>query len=171
MQGLKFFAWSQSGKRYNTYDITTTDEIDRTRSGFGVKYLKKPFRVTFESMQGDGMIFMEQHRPQHAINENHAPGNYLDFGYYIPKSKWEIDLRIDTYTREENFTHPTAQSSVAGDESTFDTTTLAAQYHINKKSRLTMSYATRRFEPDTAAVNVQLEGVSNRLAMQLTHIF
>ena len=171
MQGLKVFAWSQSGKRLDPYSTTSELEQDRTRSGFGVKYLKKPFRVTFESMSGEGMIFQGQHRPQHGFNDLSASGNYLDFGYYVPKSKWEIDLRIDTYTRDENFKHPVQQNSVAGDESTFDTTTLAAQYHINKKSRLTMSYATRKFESDTAAVNNQLEGVSNRIALQLTHIF
>ncbi|MDH5518392.1 MAG: phosphate-selective porin O and P [Gammaproteobacteria bacterium] len=166
MQGLKIFAWSQSGKRYDAYDITTTDEQDRTRSGFGVKYLKMPFRVTFETMSGNGMIFQGQHRPQDAINDLEASGNYLDFGYYIPNSKWEVDLRVDTYTRGEN--HGT---SAAGDESTFDTNTVAAQYHINKKSRLTMSYDMRTFASDTAAVNTQLKGVANRLALQLTHIF
>jgi len=165
-QGLKIFAWSQSGKRLDPDDITTTDEQDRTRSGFGVKYLNKPFRVTFESMSGKGMIFQGQHRPDDSFNDLTAAGSYLDFGYYVPKSKWEIDLRVDTYTRDEN--HGT---SAVGDESTFDTNTLAAQYHINKKSRVTMSYEARTFASDTTAVNNQLKGVSNRIAMQLTHIF
>ena len=163
-QGLKIFAWNQSGKRTNPSDASLTE--DRTRAGVGVKYLKKPFRVTVEAMQGEGMIFMGQHRAADAYNDKEASGYYVDFGYYIPNSKWEIDLRVDSYTRDENHI-----SSVAGDESTFDTTTIAAQYHINKKTRVTFEQAARTFESDTTAVNNQLEGVDTRTSVQLTHIF
>ena len=164
-EGLKIFAWNQSGKRIDPNN--TTMEEDRTRTGFGVKYLKKPFRATFEAMQGEGMIFQGQHRPTHTFNALSASGYYVDFGYYIPKSKWQIDLRVDSYTREEN--HPT---SVKGtDESTFETTTIAAQYHINKKTRVTIEYADRSFGSDTAAVEKELSGVTSRTAVQLTHIF
>lgn len=163
-QGLKIFAWNQSGKRTNPGDASLTE--DRTRSGVGVKYLKKPYRVTVEAMQGEGMIFMGQHRAADAYNDKEASGYYVDFGYYIPGSKWEIDLRVDSYTRDEN--HGT---SAAGDESTFDTTTLAAQYHINKKTRITFEQASRTFESDTTAVNNQLQGVDTRTSVQLTHIF
>ena len=163
-QGLKFFAWNQSGTRTNPLD--TTQEQDRKRSGVGVKYLKKPFRATFEYMSGEGMIFMGQHRPRHIFNDHEASGYYADFGYYIPNSKWEIDLRVDSYTREEN--HP---GSAQDDESTFDTTTIAAQYHINKKTRVTIEHSNRTFESETVQVNNQLEGVGARTAVQLTHIF
>lgn len=163
-EGLKMFAWNQSGKRINYAD--NTQEQDRTRSGIGVKYLKKPFRATVEYMQGEGMIFMGQHRPHQNFNDKEADGYYVDFGYYIPNSKWEIDLRVDSYTRGENH-----QTSVAGDESTFDTTTIGAQYHINKKTRVNMEYSDRTFESDTTAVDNQLLGVKSRIAVQLTHIF
>jgi len=163
-QGLKIFAWNQSGKRTDPDDAAVVE--DRTRSGVGVKYLKKPYRVTVEAMQGEGMIFMGQHRPADGFNDKKASGHYVDFGYYIPDSKWEIDLRVDSYTRDEN--HGT---SAAGDESTFDTTTIAAQYHINKKTRVTFEQSSRTFESDTAAVNNQLKGVDTRTAVQLTHIF
>jgi len=163
-QGLKFFAWNQSGTRTNPAD--KTQEQDRTRQGVGVKYLKKPFRATFEYMSGEGMIFQGQHRPGHTFNDEEASGYYLDFGYYIPKSKWEVDLRVDSYTRGEN--HPT---SGADDESTFDTTTVALQYHINKKTRMTVEVSNRTFESDTTATNNNLEGVGQRTAIQLTHIF
>ena len=168
-EGLKIFAWNHSGTRTGTSadpsDVSV--ETDRTRQGVGVKYLKKPFRATFEYMTGEGMIFMGQHRPQDTFNEHEASGYYMDFGYYIPNSKWQIDLRVDSYTREEN--HGTSNKGV--DESTFDTTTIAAQYHINKKTRVTIEHSSRTFESDTNAVNVQLEGVGARTAVQLTHIF
>lgn len=160
-QGLKIFAWNQSGKRLNPNGTSVTDVQDRTRSGFGVKYLKMPFRVTFEAMTGDGMIFKGPHQPVGNYNDLTASGSYLDFGYYIPNSKWEIDLRVDTYTRDENATA----------EATFDTTTVGAQYHINKKSRVNMTYVTRDFSSEVASANAQLEGVSDRIAVQLTHIF
>lgn len=163
-EGLKMFAWHQDGKRTNAYD--KTQEEDRTRSGVGVKYLQKPFRVTVEYLTGEGMIFQGQHRPQHLYNDLEADGYYVDLGWYIPGSKWELDLRYDAYTRGEN--HPT---STASDESRFDTTTIGAQYHINKKTRVNMEYSSREFESDTTAVNNQLEGVDARFAIQLTHIF
>lgn len=163
-ESLKLFAWSQSGKRTNSQD--RTQEQDRDRSGLGVKYLKKPYRVTAEFMQGEGMIFQGQQRPGHVFNDEEADGYYIDFGWYIPGSKWELDLRFDRYTRGEN--HPT---SAASDESRFKKTTLGAQYHINKKTRLNIEYADRDYESDTTAVNAQLVGVKTRMALQITHIF
>jgi hypothetical protein len=117
-------------------------------------------------MAGKGMIFQGQHRPQHMFNDEEAKGGYIEFGYYIPKTKWEVDLRADTYTRGEN--HPT---SAENDESKYDTVTIGTQYHFNKKTRLNLDYAFRRAESDTTAVNNQLEGLGNRLAIQVTAIY
>jgi len=164
-EGLKMFAWSQNGKRTNPND--KTKEEDRTRSGVGLKYLQKPFRVTAEYMVGDGMIFQGQHRPQHSFNNLEASGYYLDLGWYIPGSKFEIDLRYDSYTREEN--HPSSNKGV--DETTFDTITLGTQYHFNKKTRLNVEYSIRDNESDTAIINTQNKDVSDRFAIQVTTIF
>jgi hypothetical protein len=164
-QGLKIFAWNQSGKRIDAVSDETQSQT-RTRSGFGVKYLKKPFRVTAEVMNGKGMIFQGPHRPGHIYNDEKASGYYVDLGWYIPNTKWELDLRYDSYTRGEN--HPT---SAAGDETRFLTTTVGVQYHFNKKTRLNMEYAMRDFESDTAAIETQATGVGGRFAVQLTHIF
>lgn len=174
-EGLKVFGWYQDGKRTNAYD--RTQEQDRTRSGVGVKYLKKPFRVTAEYLKGEGMIFQGQHRPgpnppgtvinfNGIFNNEEADGYYLDLGWYIPGTKWEIDLRYDTYTRGENH-----QNSAPNDESTYDTITIGTQYHFNRKTRVNLEYADRDFKSDTTAVNAQLEGVKGRFAVQLTHIF
>lgn len=163
-EGLKMFAWYQDGKRTNAYD--RTQEQDRTRSGLGVKYLDKPFRVTAEYMQGEGMIFQGQHRPGHIYNNEEADGGYIEGGWYIANTNFEIDLRYDTYTRGEN--HPT---SAANDESRADTITYGAQYHFNKKTRLNVEYADRDYESDTAAVEAQQKDVGGRFAIQVTHIF
>ncbi len=163
-EGWKFFAWSQSGKRIDPNN--TANEYDRKRYGVGTKYLKKPFRVSAEYMKGKGMIFQGPHRPGHMFNDLEASGWYVEGGWYIPKTKLEIDLRYDSYTREEN--HPT---SVAGDESRYKTATIGMQYHFNKKTRLNMEYSNRNYESDTTAVNNQYEGVKGRFAIQVTAIF
>ena len=163
-EGLKMFAWYQDGKRTNAFD--KTQEQDRTRTGLGAKYLNKPFRVTAEYMQGEGMIFQGQHRPTQIYNDKDADGGYIEGGWYIGNSNFEIDLRYDTYTRGEN--HPT---SAANDESRADTWTIGTQYHFNKKTRINLEYANRDFESDTVAVEDQQKDVAGRYAVQLTHIF
>ena len=117
-------------------------------------------------MQGEGMIFQGQHRPNHMFNDGEADGYYVEGGWYIPNSKWELDLRYDTYTRDEF--HP---SSGAEDESSVDTITVGAQYHFNKKTRMNVEYATRDAESDTTAIENNVEGIKDRFAIQVTHIF
>jgi hypothetical protein len=170
-EGWKMFAWYQDGKRTNAFD--KTQEQDRTRYGIGTKYLKKQFRVTAEYMKGEGMIFMGQHRPRHNFNNKEADGWYLEGGWYIPGTKWELDLRYDTYTRDENFVNPAPPppSSALGDKTEFNTITVGTQYHFNKKTRLNITYASRDNKSDTAAVEAQQKGVEGRFAIQVTAIF
>lgn len=166
-EGWKTFIWGQTGKRRDTWDNSnSTDEQDRTRYGAGTKYLKKPFRVTAEYMMGKGMIFQGQHRPGHVFNDEEAHGGYIEGGWYIPNTKFEIDLRYNVYTRGEN--HPTSADS---DESRYRTLTLGGQYHFNKKTRVNIDYSNRNFESDTAAVNGNLKDVKGRFAIQLTAIY
>jgi hypothetical protein len=189
-EGLKLFAWDQSGKRL--FD-TTNDSVynptkhDRDRSGLGVKYLQKPFRASAEYMQGEGMIFVGQDKSTFNIQPPTAPpaalaagngvdgkanGYYLEGGYYIPGTDWEIDLRYDVYNRlTDNAALPTGQTL----EMKFETLTLGAQYHINKKTRINMEAAGRDYNaPDFssgAGPNANLDGVNMRYGVQLTHIF
>ena len=187
-EGLKLFVWSQDGKRQldNTDDDTyNPQEFDRKRSGLGVKYLKMPFRVTAEYMQGEGMIFVGPDKPTFDINpaapagngeEGEADGYYLDFGYYIPNSKWQLDLRYDVYNRLTDDTDLPA-GPLAGRDflMEFTTTTVGVNYHFNKKSRLTLNYEMHEAEaPDWGSEegpNDNLDGISDRIALQLTHIF
>jgi len=174
-EGLKIFAWYQDGKRTNVYD--PTQEQDRTREGAGVRYLKKPFRATAEYMKGKGMIFQGQHRPgpnppgtvtdfNGIWNDLEANGYYLDLGWYIPGTGWEIGLRYDYYVRDENH-----QNSASGDETKYNTYTVDVQYNFNKKTFVNVDYADRSFESDTSQVDAQLEGVKARYGIQLTHVF
>lgn len=188
--GLKMFAWGQTGERLldTTNDATyNPTSHDRDRSGLGVKYLQRPWRASAEYMQGKGMIFVGQDKSTFDINpavpagngeDGKANGYYLEGGYYIPKTNWEIDLRYDVYNRLTDDTPlPAGAGANAGKtfEMKFDTITLGAQYHINKKTRINMEIADRTFTAvdwaSGAGPNANLDGVSRRYAVQLTHIF
>lgn len=178
--GLKMFAWYHAGKRSFDSDGDGVAELhDRKRMGLGAKYLKKPFRVTAEYMQGEGMIFMGPNRPDFAIRtpdstvvdslsngvNGEANGWYVEGGWYIPGTKWEIDARYDVYNRltDQQF------------EMEFATATIGAQYHINKKTRINMEYSFRDFEAvnfaSDAGPNTNLDGVKGRAAIQVTAIY
>jgi hypothetical protein len=185
-EGLKIFAWNQDGKR--TFDNTADGEFnpevyDRKRKGVGVKYLQKPFRATVEYMEGKGMIFVGPDKPSFDQNgggpgadgtEGESSGYYVDFGWYIPKTSWELDLRYDVYNRlEGDKGHPAGSL-----ESEWKATTVGVQYHFNKKTRFTLNYTARdvktpNFNPPAAAPNPNkhMESVDDRLGLQLTHIF
>ncbi len=187
-EGLKLFLWSQDGKRYldNTNDaIHNPQKYDRKRRGVGIKYLKKPFRLTAEYMRGEGMIFLGPDKPTFDINpaapggngeEGEANGYYLDLGFYIPNSKWQLDLRYDVYNRlTDDIAFPGGPNVGKDFMMEFITTTLGVNYHINKKSRLTLNYESHEAEaPDWglgAGPNDNLDGIDNRFAVQMTHIF
>jgi len=102
-------------------------------------------------------------------------GWYVEGGWYIPNSDWELDARYDVYKR---LTNATKLDGPCAFEFDFKTTTLGAQYHFNKKTRLTMNAAARKFEAvDCPAPapggnpNNNLDGVDKRYSIQLTHVF
>ena len=175
--GLKMFAWSHSGQR----KLDMTDDgadnaviYDRKRSGVGVKYRHKQWRVVAEYLKGTGLIFQGPEKPNFGFGtpasrqdlRGESDGYYLDLGYYIPGTKWEVDLRYDAYNRSK--THPNLAAE-------FRTITYGIQYHFNRKTRFTLNYSVR----DAKAVGSDpfanlksgLEGIDNRLALQATIVF
>jgi len=191
-EGLKLFAWNQSGKRLldNTNDGThNPTEFDRDRSGVGVKYLKKPFRVSAEYMKGEGMIFVGPDKPSFYINDGapaglgvgngaqgEANGYYLEGGWYIPDTKWEIDLRYDVYNRlTDDKAFPAGPNAGKSFEMQFSGITVGTQYHINRKTRINAEAAFNQAEAvDWAGgtgPNDNLDGIDTRYAVQVTHIF
>jgi Phosphate-selective porin O and P len=173
-EGLKFFAWGQWGKRLldNTNDSVANPQLyDRNRAGLGMKYMKKPFRMTAEYINADGMIFAGPDKPTFTFAstngaEAKASGWYMEGGWFIPKTNCELDARYDTVDLFKGRT----------DEHTFSKWTLGAQYHFNPKTRLTLNYEIRNFEctantvPCTNA-NKNLDGVGNKIGLQVTAIF
>ena len=171
--GLKMFAWSHSGQRkvdLTPDGISNLAVYDRKRSGFGARYRGGNWRVAGEYMQGKGMIFQGPEKPNFAIGstdlKGESDGYYLDVGYYIPNSKWELDMRYDVYNRSTTHAALTAE---------FVTTTLGVQYHLNRKTKLTLNYAMRDAKAlDAAApgpLKSGLAGIEERLSVQATVVF
>ena len=199
-EGLKFFAWGQWGTRLldtnNAAPSTTTTSVpvtpanptgtlvvtnlgvnqkffDRNRSGLGVKYRHNQFRATAEYIAADGMIFVGPSNPDLGVAgfngaDARARGWYMEGGWFIPNSNYELDLRYDTV------------ASLVGSisEQTFAKWTLGTQYHFNPKTRLMLNYEIRNFQctGDTTTAgcynaNTNLDGVGNRVSMQMTMIF
>ena len=200
-EGLKIFAWSQTGKR--TVDLTADScansnvfpacgaggsgrvstvydpaEYDRDRMGFGVKYLRNGWRATAEYMDGEGMIWQAPHNPTFALGPGQgiptapgagafakANGYYVEGGWRIPKTKWELDLRYDVYNRLD------------GDqfEIKYERTTVGVQYFFNPRVRLAVNYEIREANAINFAAgagpNAQVDGLDNRLALQVTGIW
>ncbi len=182
-EGLKFFAWGQWGTRLldNTNDtVPNLKSYDRDRAGVGVKYMKKPFRATAEYVVADGMVFVGPDKPNFYFTNNTAHGNgadaeasgwYVEGGWYIPNTKFELDARFDTLTNLEDRVN----------QYTFDKWTLGVQYHFNPKTRVTVNYEIRDFEcesgvapctaPEPNTPNFNLKGVDDKVGVQLTAIF
>jgi len=185
-EDLKGFAWYQKGKR--TWDDGTgtgSKDYDRKRWGFGVRYLKKPFRATAEYLAGEGMIFNGPDKPNYALGTGGMPcggglcsetnatsgllakakGWYVEGGWYIPGTKWELDARYDVYHRLDG----------SHFQLDWKTTTLGVQYHLNRKTRVTLNYAFNKAEAvdfgSGAGPNGNLDGVDDRVSLQVTSIY
>lgn len=188
-QGLKMFAWTQKGKRLldQTNDATHNPTyFDRKRSGVGVKYLKGQFRATAEYATGKGMIWVGPDKPEFDQNgpgangangaDGKGKGWYIEGGWYIPKTNWELDLRYDVYNRLVDDPGPAGGANAGKSfESEWKTFTFGVQYHFNKKTRITFNASRRDVETPAWASgtgpNAEMDGIKNVYALQLTHIF
>ncbi len=198
-QDWKTFAWYTKGDRTidGTNDsIHNPQEYERKRYGVGTKYYQLPFRVSAEWIKAEGVIFQGPDKPSFGLlgpgvgNPNHsfnglnpdaeATSWYIEGGYYIPNTKWEIDLRYAKFNRMDNqspvsFGPPAGPHQNVTPEVEFTELTLGVQYHFNRKTRLTLNLSKNEAEAVTyaagAAPNSNLDGVDNRYAIQLTHIF
>lgn len=182
--GLKMFAWAHNGKRkvdLSDDGVANPVSHDRTRQGVGVRYRQGDLRLMAEYMAGEGMIFQGPEKPNMGIGtppalqdlDGKANGYYLDLGYYIPNSKWELDLRYDVYNRSTEHDYLTAE---------FNTMTVGVQYHLNRKSRVAFNYAVRDAEATdpvgpgglaipTTNLHNGLDKIEDRMGLQLTVMF
>lgn len=180
-QGLKLFGWYQNGKRtLNTGASQTKGQFNRTRYGVGMTYLKGKVRAAAEYIKADGMIFNGTDGGAVAGTLNNAgtvvssynilpkdksDGWYVDFGYKV-LPKVELDARYDVMNRA---------TDTAANDRKFDTLTLGAQYFFNLKTRFLVNYEIRNAKapglPSASPANKILDGMDNRLSLQLLAIF
>lgn len=186
-EGLKFYAWTQDGSRKIVTGGTgvqangVAGKFDRTRTGTGLIFRKSIFRAGAEYIKADGMIFdgtdggAVPGTPNNAGNAfatfNIAPvdkadGYYVDFGVQVIPGRLELDLRYDVLNR---------RTDTASNERRFDTTTFGAQWFFDRKNRVTLNYEFRNAEapglPDSDNANKVLNGLDDRISLQLTSIF
>jgi hypothetical protein len=184
-QDWKTYAWYTTGDRTidASNDMTSNPlEYERKRYGVGTRYFKLPFRVSAEWIKAEGVIFQGPDKPSFGLgpansaNDPTSPASGLnpdaeasqwsiEGGYFIPNTKWELDLRYSLFTRMED--------SIA--EFEFKDLTVGVQYHFNKKTRLTVNLQNRDVEATafgaSAGPNANLKDIDKRFAVQLTHIF
>ena len=182
-EGWKTYIWSQMGER--DFDATDDGAVnptthDRKRMGVGTHYRRGDWRLSGEYIKAEGMIFQGPEKPWFGIQNNgtsispanldldgKADGWNVDIGYYIPGTKWELDARYDVLHRS------TDHDNISAD---FKSLTGGIQYHLNKKSRITVNYENREMESldATAPKGALAKGapkVADRLGVQLTVIF
>ena len=177
-QGLKMFAWYQTGKR--TLTDAGAGDYGRIRKGLGATFRKDKYRAAAEYIRANGMIFNGTDGAAVAGSAANGPGTtasfnvetsgiadgwYAHFGYAILPDL-ELDIRYDTYSRMKD---------VNAKERKFDTTTIGAQYFFNKKSRVTLNYEFRKAKAPHLAnshnANKILDGLDDRISAQLITIF
>ncbi len=124
-------------------------------------------------MIADGMIFAGPHHTDFHFAGTRganakARGWYMEGGWFIPDSKFELDVRYDTLV-------PLIDTPA---EYAFSKWTLGTQYHFTPKTRLTFNYDIRKFECTATVaptkcvpINNHLNGVGNRISAQMTKIF
>jgi hypothetical protein len=177
-QGLKIFAWIQSGTR--TLTGAGAGEYRRKRAGLGSTVRKDRFRGAAEFVTADGMIFAgtdggavpgSVNNAGTAVSSfNVAPdekahGWYVDLGYRLIPSL-ELDGRYDELYR---------QTDTAAAEQRFRTLTLGFQYFLTGSTRLTVNHEIRSASapnlPASATANAVLNSLDHRLSAQILAIF
>lgn len=181
-EGLKTYGWYIDGKR--TLDFANgaagKKEFDRTRYGVGATYRKGKYRAAAEYIKADGMIFNGsdggavpgaigsggQVASLNYLTDNEADGYHIDVGYKVTP-KIELDLRYDKLNRGTEV-NPALERE-------FDTVTVGAQYFFSPRTRVIANYAFRDAEapnlPSSAPPNQILDGIDDKLTLQLLHVF
>jgi predicted porin len=172
--GMKFYAWSQTGKRTVLRDPSgsnTSTEYDRERSGLGMTYFDGKYRAAAEYIMADGMIFsgaagaIPTDPVFTVLTDAKATGYHIDLGYRV-KPNVELNARYDALEQAPD---------IASAHRMFTTTTLGAQYFFNKKTSVRMNYEIRDLDApsfaSTAKPNLIAESIDNRISAQLMMIF
>jgi hypothetical protein len=150
-------------------ELETQDTFNINRARLAVRGAGFPLddKINYQNVQPDGA-----NPPGADGATGKAWGAYLEGGWYIPDTPWELDARYEHYVRmTDDSGHPSGNSF----ESVWKTLTLGVQYHFNPKTRVAFNYLFRDVQtPDFdtgVGPNAQMDGIDDRLALQVTAIF
>ncbi|MEE9303667.1 MAG: porin [Thiotrichaceae bacterium] len=185
-QGFKTYAWYIDGKRTLNFanGVAGEQEFDRTRWGLGTTYRKGKYRVAAEYVKAEGMIFNGSDggaipgavatvgpnagavSSLNYLTDNEADGWHLDVGYKV-LPKLELAIRYDELNR--------GTEGAAGNERHFETLGLSAQYFFSPRTRVIANYDFRDADapglPSGAVPNQILDGLDDKLTLQVLHVF
>lgn len=179
--GLKLYAWSQSGQRRLEVGPTQAQQtFARRRFGVGASLRTGPWSVAAEWIHARGMIY---HGPDggaipgslsnsgaltasyNMLPASAAHGWYVDGGYRIGRPM-ELRLRYDVLDRGTDSPNT---------EIRFQGVTVGGSYALAAKTLLVVDYQIRRYNAPrlsaASATNLLLDGVDNRIAVRLSQQF
>ena len=199
-QGFKTYAWFIDGKRTFKYinGIESNQSFDRQRYGVGTTYRKNKLRVAAEYVKADGVIFNGSEGgavPGSLANnpnipnpnlrtaslnyllDNESDGWHVDVGYSV-LPKLELGVRYDVLnnaTEGLGAVGGADPSAGADPERQFETLGFSAQYFFSKKTRAIFNYEFRDAKAPnlagSAVPNLILDGMDDRLTLQILHVF
>ncbi|MCQ2036327.1 hypothetical protein [Stutzerimonas kunmingensis] len=179
--GLKLYAWSQSGERsLKVGPSQVNKEFERRRAGLGATLRTGPWSLAGEWIEARGMIY---HGPDggaipgsisndgvlmagyNVLPESKANGGYVDLGYRVQEAL-EVRLRYDILHRG---------TDSANTEIQFQGVTIGGSYAFTRSDRIVIDYQFRRYEAPRldagSPTNVLLDGVDDRVGIRYYHQF
>lgn len=169
--GMKFYAWMHNGKR--TIDGKSGNK--RNRSGLGTTYFDGKYRMAAEYIHAEGMIYggtQGGRIPSSSTIGSHfevqvkeeAKGYHLDLGYRVVPDV-ELNIRYDALDSGGVDKKATLRE--------FRTTTLGAQYFLNRKTSLRLNYEIRDIDAPNSNATAKgvVDSIDDRVSAQLMMIF
>jgi hypothetical protein len=180
-EGLKLYAWSQSGERtLKVGPVQVAQDFERRRAGVGATLRTGPWSLAGEWIDAHGMIY---HGPDggaipgsisnngalvagyNVLPESKANGWYVDVGYRI-QQPLELRLRYDILHRGTDSPNTEIQ---------FQGVTLGGSYAFTRSDQIVFDYQFRRYSAPrldaSSPTNVLLAGVDDRVGVRYYHQF
>ncbi|MEN8106832.1 MAG: hypothetical protein ABFS22_02370 [Pseudomonadota bacterium] len=189
LTGLPIGPTSRGGKvTKNSFE----EDVEQKYWGVGIEYFNKPFshlgqmRFEVEFSKMKGLTFDGAQFPSADVNQKHGgfqsirydtdgvnQGWYVDVGYDIHEhlgleGRTTINVRYDEYDRNQGNRER---------EANWEIWSLTGEYFIHRNSRATITYQWRDVSADNrdgaarTNGNAVLEGVDQRIGIQLTLVF
>lgn len=180
-EGIKLYAWGQTGERsLKVGPAQVEQDFERRRGGVGASLRTGPWSLAGEWIDARGMIY---HGPDggtipgnisndgtlvagyNVLPESKANGGYVDLGYRVLEP-FEIRLRYDILHRG---------TDSANSEIQFQGVTLGGSYAFTRSDQIVIDYQFRRYNAprldDGSPTNVLLDGVDDRVGVRYYHQF